>query len=566
MAIDNIFQEYAKCLTDIGYYGESYCEVFDQTQQSRVPLKVFVKQKELLRHFQRNKNSIVLKPRQAGVSTVTALFAAHQILFSTEDNPKKILIVANKLATANEFIKKIRNYIDSRPDWLNVHYGDTNNKSEFELVDSDGKFIGGAKATATSEDAMRGYTPTLLIMDEAAFIDNGAELWASAGASLSTGGGAIFISTPNGMDELYYSTYEAALKGDSNFKIFEMQWWQDPRFNKDMVFEKTINNIKTTTIARKDIDGLWDVPHIKELIADGFVPTSGWFKEMCLTLKHDKRKIAQELLCDFLGSGDSVFEEEDISKQKLNNLLPLEKGFFDKNLHIWEYPIEGAQYLLASDVSRGDSADYSSIEIFNMDTGNQAAEWVGKVPPDKLAELIFEIGIKYLAMAIVDITGGMGQATVLKLLELEYPWIYYCDASKNNVIKSQMQPYKRSDDQIPGFIIGGNRTLAIQALELAFRNQSIIIRSERLLNEFKTFVWLNGKPDHQRGKHDDMLIAVAMIVFVFQHSFKSLQKYNAQTLAMLNGWLLDTTTRPSLNSSPVDHTGNLSTDDISWYL
>ena len=47
-------------------------------------------------------------------------------------------------------------------------------------------------------------------------------------------------------------------------------------------------------------------------------------------------------------------------------------------------------------------------------------------------------------------------------------------------------------------------------------------------------IYKNGKPDHMRGFHDDLLIAVAMLLFVFQHSFNTVKRYNAQTVAMFN--------------------------------
>jgi len=547
-----VLQEFAKCLSDIAYYGEKYCEAFDQTQKKKVPLKVFPKQKDLLAHYKKHLFSVVLKPRQAGVSTVTALFCAHKIMFAPAESPQKILIVANKLSTANEFIKKIRSYIDSRPAWLDIDYGDTNNISEFELTNKSG-----AKATATSEDAMRGYTPTLLVMDEAAFIEKGDELWTSAAASLSTGGGAIFISTPNGLDALYYKTYQASLKNDNDFKIFEMNWWQDPRFNKDL----TLKFGDQTIIPKKLDNGTWDFADVKRLIKEGYMPSSAWYVKMCRTYNGDQRKIAQELNCSFLGSGDNVFGEEYIKVQEALTCLPKSSGFFDNNLWTWEEPQENQQYLLAADVSRGDSDDFSSIEIFNVDTGEQAAEWHGKVPPDMLGVMINEIGLKYQALAIVDITGGMGQATVIKLCDLNYPYLFYSDSNKNNVLKSQMSKYKKSDTLIPGFIIGPNRTLAIQALELAIREGHIKIRSKRLIEELRTFVWINGKADHMRGYHDDLLIAVAMLLFVFHNSFRNVKRFNAQTLAMLNAWGVQGTTRPNFGVSPVNPN---ELNDNSW--
>ena len=75
-------------------------------------------------------------------------------------------------------------------------------------------------------------------MDE---LEGGEEVYAAAQPALSTGGGAILISTPNGMDALYYKTYMAAKtkeKTNNPFNIVEMRWFQDPRYNKDMKWLK----------------------------------------------------------------------------------------------------------------------------------------------------------------------------------------------------------------------------------------------------------------------------------------------------------------------------------------
>ena len=40
------------------------------------------------------------------------------------------------------------------------------------------------------------------------------------------------------------------------------------------------------------------------------------------------------------------------------------------------------------------------------------------------------------------------------------------------------------------------------------------------LNEMKTFVYKNGRPDHAEGFHDDLLMALAMPLWVLEHSFK----------------------------------------------
>lgn len=56
----------------------------------------------------------------------------------------------------------------------------------------------------------------------------------------------------------------------------------------------------------------------------------------------------------------------------------------------------------------------------------------------------------------------------------------------------------------------------------------------------KTFIYINGRPDHMKGYHDDCIMSIAMCLFVLQHSFKNLEKVNSQTKAMLSSWISST--------------------------
>lgn len=550
--------EYSKCLISVAYYAQKYCTVFDQTSGGNFEFKVFPKQRDLLKHYAKNRFSIVLKPRQAGVSTTTALYCAHTILFAPEDSPQRILIIANKQETAHEFLSKVVSFIDSAPEWL-TPYDKKENKVKY-LKKNSGEIIlpngSGAKAKATSKDALRGYTPTILVMDEAAFIENGEELWTAALPALSTGGRAILLSTPNGFDSLYYPIYNSAKIGKSNFKIFEMRWFEDPRFNKDLVWKKG----ELLVTSRKSQDGKWDISHFDDLIIGGYQPYSTWFNDMCLEYQNDSRKIAQELQGDFLGSGDNVVPDEFITDQEKTNVkLPIRTEGFDGNVWIWEDPIAGHQYIISSDVSRGDSADYSTFSIYDAETNNQVVEYQGKIPPDVLGELLNEWGLKYDALCVVDITGGMGQATIIKLLDLKYPNIYYSSAKDNKVIKQQMWKYTKQNDLVPGFVIGNNRTLIIETLANAIRNGDIRIRSQRLINELRTFIYKNGRADHMKGYHDDLIFGLAMGLYVLQYSFKHLKRYNEQTKAMLNAWDVVGTDRVSVHGANVNNP-----QDYSW--
>lgn len=265
--------------------------------------------------------------------------------------------------------------------------------------------------------------------------------------------------------------------------------------------------------------------------------------------------------CSFVGSGNNVISDDIINYHETNVKEPIRTECFDRNGWVFEDPIEGCQYVSAVDVSMGDGSDYSTIEIFNMDTGNQAFEWRGMIQPDKLGELAYQWAIKYNSLLIIDITGGYGFSTVIKLIELKYPWLHYSDSGNNNVLKAQLKKFKKGENSIPGFYITEHvRTLMIQELEIALRECTLTINSKRFIMELRTFMYINGRADHTRSSHDDLIITVCMILYVFKHSFKNVKRYKEQTLAMLKAWGMVGTTRPSLHNSNIDH------NDDSWLL
>ena len=63
------------------------------------------------------------------------------------------------------------------------------------------------KAVSSSEDSGRSEALSLLVIDEAAFIDKIDTIWAQAQQTLSTGGQCIALSTPNGVGNWFHRTW-----------------------------------------------------------------------------------------------------------------------------------------------------------------------------------------------------------------------------------------------------------------------------------------------------------------------------------------------------------------------
>lgn len=556
-----ILYEYSKCVQDPVHTIQTYLETKDLTQGGFVPFKLFPRQKEIVRAYEEYAYNLVSKPRQAGISTTTQAYMAVKSAFCDPDRPETILVIANKLKLAQKFVRGIKDFVIQLPRWVwgPEYYGSPENESR-DIFVTDSKIElelpNGTQiiAVATSEDALRGYTPTYLIFDEAAFIDNGDSVYAAAMSSCATGGRVMLISTPNGMDPLYYRTYDQSKIGKNNYNVIEMRWYEDPRYIKDAYGNKDLFWIKKDDkgdILEKIKETEFIIDNYSKKIKEGYKPTSSWYENMCATLNNNTKKIAQELDVSFLGSGGNVIADVDIKHYEDNKVEePKWVDGREKEFWIWEKPEKGHEYIMGVDVSRGDGKDSSTIVIVDVATMTQVMEYQGKVQPDILAEYVYEYGNMYKALTVVDVAGGMGVSTVLKLIELDYKYLYY-DEPRGRILnskKSQLDMYSR-DEKIPGFNANGVRVIMLQRLEEAIRNRTIYIKSRRMVSEMKTFIYKNGRADHMEGYHDDLLMSLAMPIYVLEFSFKKLHKMKEKTKAILSSWQVGASSENNNNNS-----------------
>jgi len=137
----------------------------------------------------------------------------------------------------------------------------------------------------------------------------------------------------------------------------------------------------------------------------------------------------------------------------------------------------------------------------------------------------------YSAFTVVDITGGMGVATVRKLQEMGYKDLYTDGVSAFD--KWSWNP--KSQDKMPGLSFNSKRTQIVASFEEALRHD-FVVKSSRLVNEMNTFVYINGKADHMKGQHDDLIMAMAMCIYVGEFSFSLLKASESGTKALLEGW------------------------------
>jgi len=508
MTKHELMMEYAKCAIDVAYFAKKYCKVWDKNKQQYINFELLPQQNQVLEKYKESNRVLVAKYRQGGITTVTCLYLAHSIIFRKDI---KVGVAANKLKLAKESIfYQIASIINNLPVEIFNRIPTESDTKEIKIYNNGATL----QAFAASADGLRGFTPDILFIDEAAFLEEGEEFMSSASGTMSAGGQIILNSTPRGLDPTYWARYEGARTGKNNFKIVEINWYEDPRYNEDLVWIRG-----DEFIDEKDPEKYID------LKINGYRPSSSWFRDMCQTFNNDPRKIAQELENKFLGSGGNLVDEETIMRIEKTCKEPI-RTEFDNHFWIWEDPIFGYDYYLSCDVAKGSGdGDYSTIQIFKNDITNmllvQVAEYQARVPLEVMGELCLEYGQKYNnAYVIVDVTGGWGISVIRYLINKKYKKIHY-DKPRQNDVKIQLKNLQRGELQ-PGFTMknGAIRDYVIREFERRLREGEALIYSLRLLSEIKTFVFNDNtnRYDHMRSAHDDLLIATGMLFGVYMFS------------------------------------------------
>lgn len=444
--------EIIKCGKDPSYFMKKYCKIQHQLR-GLIPFDTYDFQDDCVKQFQEHRFNIVLKSRQLGLSTVSAAYVVWYAIFKKDKN---ILVIATKLNTAINFIKKVKTMLDGLPPWLLL--------TKFEPTKQSIRFTNGSTITAvpTSPDAGRSEALALLIVDEAAFIRDFDEIWTSLYPTLSTGGSAIILSTPNGVGGQYYKLWTEAESGANDFNPIRLPWWVHPEHDQEW-FDKETKNLP-------------------------------------------KRKVAQEFLCDFISSGDTFLQPSDL--EKLRELIrpPLQKTGHQNGVWIWRNPEAGKKYVLSADVARGDAGDFSTFHVIDYETCEVCCEFMGKIPPDKFADVLSEYGHMYNDALLCPEQNTFGYFTCVKLRDSGYPKLYY-PSSHGDIFE-----YKSADvDAVPGFSTQSKtRNQILTKLEESIRNGKLLSYSQRLYDQFQAFIWNGSKAQASKDAHDDLIISLAI--------------------------------------------------------
>lgn len=467
--------EFARCADPIDgptYFMSNYFFIQHPTKGA-IQYHPFEYQERLIGSYHNYRYSISLMPRQTGKSTSAAGYLLWYAMFIPDST---ILVAAHKYTGAQEIMQRVRYAYENCPDFIRAGVTSYNKGSlDFE----NGSRIVSA---TTTENTGRGMSISLLYCDEFAFVRPtiAAEFWTSITPTLATGGKCIITSTPNSDEDQFAQIWKSANNcfdengnetelGRNGFKAFRSAWQEHP-----------------------DRDEAW---------ADQMRAQLG------------EERFRREMECEFI-----IFDETLINPLKLVEMAGIDPVEKQGQVRWYKKPRPGNIYVVGLDPSLGTGSDPSAIQVVELPSMMQVAEWRdNKTPVQRQVQILKEVN-QYIYDCIgtdVDLyysleNNTLGEAALVCVAEIGEENIrgYFLSES---AASNNPRPYRK------GFTTTNKSKIAnCSKLKSWIETGKLKIASKMLISELKSFVASGTSFKAKIGETDDLVMAMLLVVRMMQ--------------------------------------------------
>lgn len=465
------FQLCADPITGPEYFMSNFFFIQHPTK-GKMLYKPFEYQKKLIDAYNGYRFSISLMPRQTGKSTSAAGYLLWYAMFVPDST---ILIAAHKYTGAQEIMQRIRYAYELCPD--HIRAGSTSyNKGSID-------FENGSRIVSqtTTETTGRGMSISLLYCDEFAFVrpSIAKEFWTSISPTLSTGGKAIITSTPNSDEDQFATIWKQANKtfdefgnqtelGTNGFKAYQSRWDEHP-----------------------DRDEVWKQEEIGRIGEERFRREHG---------------------CEFL-----IYDETLINSTALIEMAGIDPIERQGQIRWYKKPDPHSTYAVALDPSLGTGSDPAAIQVLELPSLKQVAEWShNKTPIQRQVQIVNDI-----CAYLYDVIGSenniyysvenntLGEAALMAIAQIgeeNFRGIFLTEPSKPGIKRARK-----------GFNTTAKSKIAVCAkFKSLVEQKKIHIASKMLISELKTFVAVGNSFEAKQGEHDDLVMSMMLAVRMTQ--------------------------------------------------
>jgi hypothetical protein len=447
------------------YYMSNFMMIQHPTKGA-MQFTPFDYQEELIKNYVENRFSINMLARQLGKTTVAGGYLLWYAMFI----PDSTILVASKTGRdAQEIMQRVRYAYENTPDHIRAGVVEYNKGSI--SFDNGSRIV----AQTTTENTGRGMSISLVYLDEFAFVRNtiAKEFWTSLSPTLSTGGKCIITSTPNSDDDTF------------------AQIWRDA----NNTFDEFGNETKLGRNGFAAYMATWEVHPDRD---------EKWAKEERGRIGEERFR--REMNCEFI-----IFEETLINSLKLVTLEGRDPTDLRGQVRWYKRPNPSCIYTITLDPSAGTGGDHAAIQVIELPTMRQAAEWQHNQTPVEgqirvimsIMQYLRECGVPQVYWTVENNAIGEAALAVIRDTgEENFPGDFMSEPRKAG------GPQRRK-----GFNTSQrNKTEACIKLKSYIEYDRIEICSKPLIKELKNFVAHGNSYAAKPGEHDDLVMSLVLAV------------------------------------------------------
>ncbi len=460
-------REYVKCSKDPIYFIENYVKIIT-LDKGFVQISLYPFQKQAITDINDNRRVIVKAGRQVGKTTMVVGYILWYILFNQD---KFVAILANKAPTAREILNRVKIAYEALPLWIQQGVK-VWNKGDIEL-ENNCRIM----ATSTASSAIRGYSISLLYLDEFAFVPSNIadEFFTSVYPTISSGTQSkiLISSTPNGMNH-FYRMWTEAVEGQSGFKHIEANWRQVP--GRDQA----------------------------------------WADDQRRILKDEK--FLQEMECEFMGSAGTLLSS--VALKSLAFVKPIHLS--ENGIKVYQAPIPEHNYVIIADTARGRGLDYSAFSVIDVTSipYKQVCTYKdNNISPIVYPSIIRRMGEYYNSAYVLIEINDNGQQVVDSLFdEYEYENILSTVEIKGKIAVTWGYGNKsyrgvRTTKSV--------KRLGCSIMKNLIEAQQLIIQDFDTISELSTFISNGTSFEAAEGSHDDLVMTLVLFAWLTNQKFFS---------------------------------------------
>ena len=481
-----------KCKDDPCFWAEGYWHI--RHPQGRRLIELRDPQRTALENFASRENYLTLKARQIGWSTITTTYAFWRAYFA-DDN--RVLLISKGEREARELLEMVKFGLERLPKWMLAKGPKVITSTQETLEFSNGSKI---QSLPSASNPGRGFSGSVVIVDEWAHIPNDEDAWASIEPVADIGGQIIGLSTANGVGNWFHREWEKAVRGENSFKTMFYSWRAVP-----------------------ERDDEWYARKVRDMLP--------W------QLSQEYPTTPEEA---FLKSGNPVFDLDSL-KKFVNGVSPKFNGFLyelaprayeareshNGELKIWQFPSIGEIFVIGADVAEGlEHGDASCAHVIDVRTNIVVAEWHGRIAPDLFGEELYKLGIFFNGALLGVEANNHGISVIDTLKRMKYPRIWR--RREVGAVSSKVLPRY-------GFLTNReSKPKMIDDLARCLR-EDLDLRSEPTLRELRSYV-MDGKGKMSGSPFDDRVMSLGIANYMRQFAFAPEYAHKESNHGTMDWW------------------------------